>query len=1137
MIALLAGVCGAWASTDVTINPSNGVYWKNGAVTSDAWAPIWKSTATATDGTTPLLVLTAPTGMRTADGAIWANATPYSLEAASGYVITGYTINGTARNADITIIPAGESGTTVTQNSSLGSPLAVTPNSRTTSFTLSAASGYLEDVEFIVTVAEAAFDPGDLNGKTFKMQCKRGYVYWNGSTMVGHASNATKFAIVTYNAETYLYDATNSAFVCHTTLGWSSTNGNPALESNNDFSKAVKNISFGSTGIATYPYYMAETVYNTWLNMDGTPKVYFNKWQNFEGGNGGNTYKVVIEDIDFDDTDAVAMLDNYFNPSATVTYRISDASGVIFTSNENPATVGDNITALPSEYQRSYCSYSAINHTVVAGSNIIDVTVTSYTPPFTVSTDYANATWYYMNGHASYNNRFISTNDDALVWAAGNGHTDAYKWAFIGNAYQGIKIVNKAAGSTKYLQETDPVTMSTTEKGWRINQQTNTSWYSGANGFGIWSDSKTKYVNTQGSTLKYWGSFDQGSTYWVTEVPAYEVTVTYDLYVGGDKVNTVVVEYVPGGSAVNIPASLTANYSSLAYNYSTSTDVIANEDCTIDVTATLKSGVKLPAELSNTKTYRLTTLDRGSLSTYDEGEGGSFLASPVKTALGISGKEFAIIEFESKYYLYSVSDSKFVTYQASEIAPLADMVTGTSDAIAFSQTTNSVYQIRFDNSDSKILNSSGSYTYGITINGWGDVSGEWDTGNQYIIEEVGDFDATDALAALDEAINGPTAFAAAIAELKAINWGLTSEGNKGKPNYYNFIGDYEGYAGNEMNSINGLEAAGYSKVNLSVAQDILANGYALNIPATGKFYRIKGYSNNFITSNTASSNAAMNGTETANNIIYYSDSRNLIFFGSGYGLYNTSIVAPAGSSLNAYTFKAGAQSSHYYIQSNAAGVGTYCYDNTANGTKLDRNGSPVTSGSYQTDWTVEEITTLPITITAAGYATLYSPVALTIPSGVTAYIASNEGSYLHLTAIDGGIIPANTGVILAGEANTYNFEITTGGSAAGNVLTGTVVTIAKPDGTYYLSNGSKGVGFYMAGDGVTTLAGFRAYLPAGLGVKGFLGFEFDDADGIKTIDNGKLTIDNAEIYNLAGQRVNKLQRGVNIVNGKKVIVK
>ena len=44
----------------------------------------------------------------------------------------------------------------------------------------------------------------------------------------------------------------------------------------------------------------------------------------------------------------------------------------------------------------------------------------------------------------------------------------------------------------------------------------------------------------------------------------------------------------------------------------------------------------------------------------------------------------------------------------------------------------------------------------------------------------------------------------------------------------------------------------------------------------------------------------------------------------------------------------------------------------------------------------------------------------------------------------------------------------------------------------------------------------------------------DDATGIEAIDNGQLTIDN-KIYNLAGQRIQKMQKGVNIVNGKKIL--
>ena len=48
-----------------------------------------------------------------------------------------------------------------------------------------------------------------------------------------------------------------------------------------------------------------------------------------------------------------------------------------------------------------------------------------------------------------------------------------------------------------------------------------------------------------------------------------------------------------------------------------------------------------------------------------------------------------------------------------------------------------------------------------------------------------------------------------------------------------------------------------------------------------------------------------------------------------------------------------------------------------------------------------------------------------------------------------------------------------------------------------------------------------------------------EVTGIKTIRNAQGTIQKADtaIYNLAGQRLLKLQKGINIVNGKKVVVK
>jgi hypothetical protein len=44
--------------------------------------------------------------------------------------------------------------------------------------------------------------------------------------------------------------------------------------------------------------------------------------------------------------------------------------------------------------------------------------------------------------------------------------------------------------------------------------------------------------------------------------------------------------------------------------------------------------------------------------------------------------------------------------------------------------------------------------------------------------------------------------------------------------------------------------------------------------------------------------------------------------------------------------------------------------------------------------------------------------------------------------------------------------------------------------------------------------------------------------GIQSIENGQLIIDNGSaVYTLSGHRLNKPQKGINIINGKKVVIK
>ena len=75
------------------------------------------------------------------------------------------------------------------------------------------------------------------------------------------------------------------------------------------------------------------------------------------------------------------------------------------------------------------------------------------------------------------------------------------------------------------------------------------------------------------------------------------------------------------------------------------------------------------------------------------------------------------------------------------------------------------------------------------------------------------------------------------------------------------------------------------------------------------------------------------------------------------------------------------------------------------------------------------------------------------------------------------------------------------------------------------------VGFYMA---TGTIAAGKAYFKNESGVKAFY-FGDDDATGINGVEN--VLDENRAIYNIAGQRLQKMQKGINIVNGKKVLIK
>lgn len=195
--------------------------------------------------------------------------------------------------------------------------------------------------------------------------------------------------------------------------------------------------------------------------------------------------------------------------------------------------------------------------------------------------------------------------------------------------------------------------------------------------------------------------------------------------------------------------------------------------------------------------------------------------------------------------------------------------------------------------------------------------------------------------------------------------------------------------------------------------------------------------------------------------------------------------------------------------------------------------------------------TISVTVTSAGMATFCSAYPLDFTGlNVKAYTASLTGEEENKTVLLTRVyqVPANTGLVLRGDANTYTVPvIASAETITGNLMMGTLATTAVDASTgssfnYMLSAGDNGVGFYKVAAATTSAAG-KAYLHTDVALKDDSGngtsrvsvsYSDEEATGIADV-KGKTTTDN-RYYNLQGQRVLPT-KGLYIKEGKKVIIK
>ena len=199
--------------------------------------------------------------------------------------------------------------------------------------------------------------------------------------------------------------------------------------------------------------------------------------------------------------------------------------------------------------------------------------------------------------------------------------------------------------------------------------------------------------------------------------------------------------------------------------------------------------------------------------------------------------------------------------------------------------------------------------------------------------------------------------------------------------------------------------------------------------------------------------------------------------------------------------------------------------------------------AFEADKTYTDGSYVTVTVGTAGYATYYSDRALDFSDvqNLTAYTATMTGTSISFNKVEASV-PAENGLLIKGVKDESisakvpflpkNGQL----DAIQNVLKGVLVNTQVEAPIYVLMNGEQGVGFYKTTQ-TFTVGAHTAYieaLPSG-NARTFIGFDFDNTT--TAIEGVAAENFNGEVYNLQGQRVTKAQKGLYIINGKKMVIK
>ena len=235
-------------------------------------------------------------------------------------------------------------------------------------------------------------------------------------------------------------------------------------------------------------------VASAYINLGGSKQMTVDGWSSIDDGNA----VLFTEAGDWDSSAALAMLSDV----VTVKYNFVYNGETKYTQ-EATVSNGDNLPAITVKFPYGV-SATAPTGTVnkeEATNGVItkDITLTVELP-FTISTSYADATWYYMTIREGQ--KYVAKSESTPYSNGAKVSDDNGLWAITGNVFDGVQLINKAAG--------DGYTLGFDSKTSNSNiymKEGSTTWsiegYS--NGF-LLRQGENEYAHDMSSKLQFWNS-------------------------------------------------------------------------------------------------------------------------------------------------------------------------------------------------------------------------------------------------------------------------------------------------------------------------------------------------------------------------------------------------------------------------------------------------------------------------------------------------------------------------------------------------------------------------------------------------------------------------------------------------------